>query len=85
VLQATLDSVREGVGAVDDRGRLRAWNNSLLAMLGVSGADLRPGTSLPLGNDANRVGQRIRELEAAVRATGAANSGGAQGRKRNRG
>ena len=69
-LQATLDSVREGVGAVDDRGRLRAWNNSLLAMLGVSGADLRPGTSLPLGNDANRVGQRIRELEAAVRATG---------------
>ena len=69
-LQATLDSVREGVGAVDDRGRLRAWNNSLLAMLGVSGADLRPGTSLPLGTDANRVGQRIRELEAAVRATG---------------
>jgi PAS domain S-box-containing protein len=69
-LQATLDSVREGVGAVDDRGGLRAWNNSLLAMLGVSGADLRPGTPLPLGNDANRVGQRIRELEAAVRATG---------------
>jgi PAS domain S-box-containing protein len=69
-LQATLDSVREGVGAVDDRGCLRAWNNSLLALLGVSGANLRAGTPLPLGNDANRVGQRIRELEAAVRATG---------------
>lgn len=69
-LQATLDSVREGVGAVDDRGCLRAWNNSLLAMLGVSGTNLWPGNPLPLGNDANQVGQRIRELEAAVRATG---------------
>jgi CHASE3 domain sensor protein len=28
VLQATLDSVREGVGALDQRSRLRTWNKS---------------------------------------------------------
>jgi hypothetical protein len=66
----TKKSILASAALADDRGRLRAWNNSLVAMLGVSGADLRPGTSLPLGNDANRVGQRVRELETAVRATG---------------
>jgi PAS domain-containing protein len=43
MLQATLDSVREGVGAVDYRGHLRAWNSSLLAMLGVGGDNIRQG------------------------------------------
>jgi signal transduction histidine kinase/ActR/RegA family two-component response regulator len=71
VLQATLDSVREGVGALDQQNRLRAWNSSFLAMLGLAGRDLRPGASLPLGDtDTNELGQRVRELQAAAQATG---------------
>jgi signal transduction histidine kinase len=71
VLQATLDSVREGVGALDQRNRLRAWNSSFLAMLGLAGRDLHPGVSLPLGDtDTNELGQRVRELQAAAQATG---------------
>jgi len=70
ILQATLDSVREGVGALDQRGRLRAWNSSFLAMLGLAGRDLRPGVSLPLGDaDANELGRRVRELEAVEQGT----------------
>jgi signal transduction histidine kinase/ActR/RegA family two-component response regulator len=69
-LQATLDSVREGVGAVDHRGCLRAWNNSFLVMLGLDGANLRPGAPLRLGNETNRLAQHVRELEATVQATG---------------
>jgi PAS domain S-box-containing protein len=70
VLQATLDSVREGVGALDQRSRLRAWNKSFLSMLGLAGRDLRPGASLLLKEaDTNELGQRVREVGTAAQAT----------------
>ena len=70
VLQATLDSVREGVGAMDSYGRLRAWNNTFVSMLGVAGRDLRPGASLALKEaDANELGQRVREVGTTAQAT----------------
>ena len=70
VLQATLDSVREGVGALDQRSRLRAWNKSFLSMLGLAGRDLRPGALLPLNEaDTNELSQRVREVGMAAQAT----------------
>jgi PAS domain-containing protein len=70
MLQATLDSFREGVGAVDYRGRLRAWNSSFLAMLGGAEAKVRPGISLSLVNPgASELGRRIRDVETAAQAT----------------
>ena len=70
VLQATLDSVREGVGALDQRSRLRAWNKSFLSMLGLAGRDLRPGALLPLKEaDTNELSQRVREVGMAAQAT----------------
>jgi signal transduction histidine kinase/ActR/RegA family two-component response regulator len=69
VLQATLDNVREGVAAFDYGGRLRAWNNSFIAMLGVAGGQIRRGAPLPL-EGANKLAARIRELEAAARTAG---------------
>ena len=68
VLQATLDSVREGVAAFDDRGRLRAWNDPFIMMSGLAASEIRRGAPLPLG--ANGLGDRIIELEAAARTTG---------------
>lgn len=47
LLQATLDSVREGVAAFDDGGRLRIWNSPFSAMLGVAEGELRAGAPLP--------------------------------------
>ncbi len=70
VLQATLDSVREGVGAFDFGGRLHAWNASFLSMLGIVEGGMRPGVPLPAGSaGANELGGRIRELEAAAQET----------------
>ncbi len=67
LLQATLDSVREEVGAFDYDGRLRAWNNTFLTMLGIASADARPGGQLALAStDVNELGRRVRELEAAA-------------------
>ena len=54
LLQATLDSVREGVAAFDPRGRLRVWNHPFVAMSGVAarrasarGAAFRRGSAKP--------------------------------------
>jgi signal transduction histidine kinase/ActR/RegA family two-component response regulator len=69
VLQATLDSVREGVAAFDYRGQLRAWNNSFIAMLGLAGRDIRRGAPLPI-EGANTLSARIREIKTAVPSTG---------------
>jgi hypothetical protein len=66
-LLARDDSVREGVGTLDQRSRLRAWNKSFLSMLGLAGRDLRPGASLPLKEaDTNEFGQRVREVGTAA-------------------
>ncbi len=66
VLQATLDSVREGVGTFSVGG-LRAWNKTFLTMLGVVEGDLPPGPPLLLGNaPSNELGRRVHDLEPAV-------------------
>jgi signal transduction histidine kinase/ActR/RegA family two-component response regulator len=70
-LQATLDSVREGVGAFDARGRLRAWNSSFVDMLGLAQDDLQRWAALPQGHGESGVlVDRIRELAATMQATG---------------
>jgi PAS domain-containing protein len=54
VLQATLDSVREGVAAFDDRGRLRAWNDPLIMMIGIAASEIRRGAPLPTASSSLR-------------------------------
>jgi PAS domain-containing protein len=67
VLQATLDSVREGVGTFGVGGRLQAWNKTFPTMLGVVEGDLRPGAPLHLGNTlSNELSRRVRDVETAV-------------------
>jgi signal transduction histidine kinase/CheY-like chemotaxis protein len=67
VLQATLDSVREGVGTFGVGGRLQAWNKTFLTMLGVVEGDMRPGAPLLLANaPSNELGRRVHEVETAV-------------------
>ncbi len=46
LLQATLDSVREGVAAFDASGRLQVWNNPFVTLSGVAGGELRRGARL---------------------------------------
>ena len=46
LLQATLDSVREGVAAFDASGRLRVWNNPFVTLSGVAGGELQRGARL---------------------------------------
>jgi signal transduction histidine kinase/ActR/RegA family two-component response regulator len=70
-LQATLDSVREGVAALDYRGRLRAWNEPFAAILGFSSGGIKVGAPLTLGGARNgELGQRLSELAATSRSTG---------------
>ena len=69
-LQATLDSVREGVGAFDHRGYLRAWNRPFATMLGISPAAIQRGAALPVTGDEDQLGGRIRALGVTSRATG---------------
>ncbi|HEX3885498.1 MAG TPA: CHASE3 domain-containing protein [Stellaceae bacterium] len=69
-LQATLDSVREGVGAFDYRGYLRAWNRPFETMLGIPPAEIRRGAALPAAEGENQLVGRIRALGVSSRATG---------------
>jgi CHASE3 domain sensor protein len=70
VLQATLDSVREGVAAVDYRGRLRAWNTTFRTMLGAVEEDIQAGSPLQLNRlRTNELGGRMHDVEARSRAT----------------
>ncbi|HEY1795175.1 MAG TPA: CHASE3 domain-containing protein, partial [Stellaceae bacterium] len=69
ILQATLDSVREGVGAFDRRGHLRAWNRLFAQMLDIPPEAIEQGAPLPAGNaDETPLGSQIRGL--AARPTG---------------
>jgi signal transduction histidine kinase/CHASE3 domain sensor protein/ActR/RegA family two-component response regulator len=43
LLQATLDSVREGVAAFDAAGRLQVWNHPFATLLGVDEGEIRRG------------------------------------------
>ena len=54
LLQATLDSVREGVAAFDASGRLRVWNDPFVALSGLCGDELRRGA--PLSSEAATTG-----------------------------
>ena len=47
LLQATLDSVREGVAAFDARGRLRVWNHPFVAMSAWPEAGFGAGRRFP--------------------------------------
>jgi len=68
LLQATLDSVREGVAAFDGGGRLRIWNSPFATMLGVAEGELRRGAPLPSADD--RASALLdRELDPAARPT----------------
>jgi signal transduction histidine kinase/ActR/RegA family two-component response regulator len=70
-LQATLDSVREGVAAVDHRGRLRAWNAPFVSILGVSDGSLQMGAALELDSIGDgALGGQLRRLAASARLTG---------------
>jgi signal transduction histidine kinase/ActR/RegA family two-component response regulator len=64
LLQATLDSVREGVAAFDAGGRLRVWNDPFETMLGIAKGELRTGAPLP---SAGAIASR--EFEPAPRLT----------------
>jgi signal transduction histidine kinase/CheY-like chemotaxis protein len=70
-LQATLDSVREGVVAIDQGNRLRAWNAPFAAVMGASAADFRAGQRFTL--DAikdNAIASQLQNLAATARTTG---------------
>ncbi len=70
-LQATLDSVREGVATFDDADRLQAWNMPFAKILGLLPATLKRGELVPAANspDAAEVASRIAALDLTVRKT----------------
>jgi signal transduction histidine kinase/ActR/RegA family two-component response regulator len=71
MLQATLDSVREGVAAVDHRGRLRAWNAPFVSILGVPEGSLQIGAPLPLdGSNKSALGGQLRQFASGERLAG---------------
>jgi signal transduction histidine kinase/ActR/RegA family two-component response regulator len=70
-LQATLDSVREGVAALDRRGRLRAWNASFAALLGAVPDAVRPGAPLRLDSAGDGdLAKRLQQIIAGPRQAG---------------
>jgi signal transduction histidine kinase/FixJ family two-component response regulator len=70
-LQATLDSVREGVGAFDHRGQVRAWNRLFAQMLGIPTEAIRAGAPLPAdGAGEIPLGGQVRALAGTARPTG---------------
>jgi signal transduction histidine kinase/ActR/RegA family two-component response regulator len=73
LLQATLESVREGVSAFDGGGRLQAWN-ALFARMIEFPAPLRRGLALsaiaPASPAAGAFSTHIQELDALARRTG---------------
>ena len=73
-LQATLDSVREGVAAFDDNGRLRAWNMPFAGVLDLAPSLLKRGECIASGGGASPIAKelisRINDLDGAVRKSG---------------
>jgi signal transduction histidine kinase/ActR/RegA family two-component response regulator len=69
VLQATLDSVREGVAAFDGAGQLRAWNAPFAKLLDFLPAELQRGQTLPtdrtMSPEADEIIGWIAELKAS--------------------
>jgi signal transduction histidine kinase/ActR/RegA family two-component response regulator len=73
-LQATLESVREGVAAFDGLGRLRAWNRSFAKLLDLRPGALKRGAELWIDRDASpaatEIVARIRDLDDVATRTG---------------
>ena len=73
-LQSTLNSVREGVAAFDDEGRLHAWNAPFANLLDLPSAALRQGEKLAIDETSSPVFAelvgRIADLDTAARRTG---------------
>jgi signal transduction histidine kinase/FixJ family two-component response regulator len=74
ILQATLDSVREGVVAFDPDRRLLAWNQSFRLMLKLPNGTLRRGAALPAHktSEIERFGKQFETLDSEVKRTGKA-------------
>lgn len=74
VLQATLDSVREGVAAFDADRRLLAWNQIFSRMLKLPRGTLRRGEPLPVGmtNEVDHFSEYLETLDTEFKRTGRA-------------
>ena len=74
LLQATLDSVREGVAAFDADRRLIAWNQTFSRMLKLPRRTLRRREALPAGKttEIDRFNDYFETLDAEVKQTGRA-------------
>jgi signal transduction histidine kinase/ActR/RegA family two-component response regulator len=74
ILQATLDSVREGVAAFDPDRRLLAWNQTFRLMLKLPRGTLRRGAALPAHktSEIERFGEQFEALDSEVKRTGKA-------------
>jgi signal transduction histidine kinase/CHASE3 domain sensor protein/ActR/RegA family two-component response regulator len=74
LLQATLDSVREGVAAFDGDRRLLAWNQTFARMLKLPRGTLRGSGTLPAGRtpEIDRFSEHFKTLDAEVKRTGRA-------------
>ncbi len=74
LLQATLDSVREGVAAFDADRRLIAWNQTFSRMLKLPRRTLRRHEALPAGKTAeiDRFNDYFEILDAEIKQTGRA-------------
>jgi len=74
LLQATLDSVREGVAAFDADRRLIAWNQTFSRMLKLPRRTLQRREALPVGKttEIDRFNDYFETLDAEVKQTGRA-------------
>ncbi len=54
ILQATLDTIRDGVGVFDAEGTLRAYNENFISLLGMPHSLTQPGSTLAMFEDAAR-------------------------------
>jgi signal transduction histidine kinase/DNA-binding response OmpR family regulator len=67
MLQATLDSIRDGVAVFDSHGNLCAYNENFVSLLGFPKTLTQPGTTLQAFEEAARkAGNRVFEQLAAI-------------------
>ncbi|HVP85501.1 MAG TPA: CHASE3 domain-containing protein [Rhizomicrobium sp.] len=67
MLQATLDSMRDGVAVFDSEGHLCAYNEQFISLLGFPKSLTQPGTTLSMFEDAARkAGNRVFEQLSAI-------------------
>ena len=67
MLQATLDSIRDGVAVFDSHGNLCAYNENFISLLGFPKALTQPGTTLSMFEDAaRRAGNKVFDKLATI-------------------